>query len=493
MNTPLLILLSVLVPLTGAGLVSQLQRLPNLRETITLLSAVVLFIINLLLYNTFPEMTSQRLVLAEPFENLPIAFRVEAYGLLFALVASGLWIVTSIYSIGYMRAHDELNQTRFYTLFAVAIACVMAIAYSDNLFTLFLFYEALTVTTYPLVTHAGTKQAKKQGRVYLVLLMGSSVAFLLPAIVLTYLQAGRLDFVAGGLLSGVLNAQWLAPLLLLYLLGIAKAGIMPLHHWLPSAMVAPTPVSALLHAVAVVKAGVFTILKVVVYVIGPDFIAGQGAHHWLVWLPMLTILVASLIAMTKDHLKERLAYSTISQLSYIVLGALAANSYGLQGASLHIAMHAFAKITLFFAAGAILVANHKTKVSELAGLGHAMPFTFAMFTIGSLSIIGLPVFGGMWSKWYLIAGAAAFDGPTFTQWAMLATLTVSSLLNIAYLLTIPVRAFFASPGIPSVHAKEAPLPCLIGMAVPAIFCIYLFFDPHWLLNLSQPTTANGLP
>ncbi|WP_100642832.1 proton-conducting transporter membrane subunit [Alteromonas facilis] len=479
-----LLLMAFFIPLVGALIISRLDLEPNVREGVTLITAGLLLTVNVLIYLSLPEASDFKMTVAEPMPGISIAFAVESFGVMFALIASGLWIVTSIYAIGYMRGHHEENQTRFFTLFAIALAGVMAIAYSANLFTLFLFYEVLTVSTYPLVTHAGTSKARKGGRTYLTLLMGSSIVFFLPAIIIVYVTTGTLDFQSGGFLDGKLDAAWLAPLMLLFLLGIGKAGMMPMHKWLPSAMVAPTPVSALLHAVAVVKAGVFSILKIVMFVVGPDFLSQTASAHWLLWLPMITIVVASLIAMTKDNIKERLAYSTISQLSYIILGALLANSLGLLGGSLHIAMHAFAKITLFFAAGAILVATHKTQVSELDGLGRYMPITFTLFFVATLSIIGIPLLGGMWSKWYLMSGASAFSGNEVIGWALLLTLMISSLLNIAYLLVIPVRAFFAKPVSTKIYS-EAPLPCLIGMIVPAALCIYLFFAPEVFYQLAN--------
>ena len=290
--------------------------------------------------------------------------------------------------------------------------------------------------------------------------------------------AGTLDFRAGGILTGKLDPAWAGILYALFLFGIGKAALMPVHKWLPAAMVAPTPVSALLHAVAVVKAGVFTVLKVTVFIFGTDFITSSGANDLLLWVAATTILLASLIAMNQDNLKRRLAYSTVSQLSYIVLGALLATEAAILGGALHITMHAFAKITLFFAAGAILVASHKTEVSQLNGLGKQMPWTFLFFTIGACSIIGLPPFGGMWSKWYLAIGTIEAG-----QWILLAVLMISSLLNIAYLMVIPARAFFASPqptdGHDHEHAHgEAPVTCLIGMAASSLMCIYLFIHPE---------------
>jgi multicomponent Na+:H+ antiporter subunit D len=235
-------------------------------------------------------------------------------------------------------------------------------------------------------------------------------------------------------------------------------------------MVAPTPVSALLHAVAVVKAGVFTVLKVAVYLFGLDTLAGLAAADWLAALAGLTILLASLIAMTKDNLKARLAYSTISQLGYIVLGAMLGTAAGVIGGGMHIAMHAFGKITLFFCAGAILVAAHKTRVSELDGLGRQMPLTMLAFFVGAVSIVGLPPFGGVWSKWWLVQGTLDAG-----LWLLTAVLLLSSLLNILYLLVIPLRGFFYAPAAGPSGIREAPLPSLLAMGVTATGCLLLFF------------------
>ncbi len=414
--------------------------------------------------------------------GLPIAFLVEPLGLLFALIASFLWIINSLYSIGYMRAHHEKNQTRFYVCFAIALASAVAIAFAGNMMTLFVFYETLTISTYPLVTHAGTDKAKRGGRVYLGILLSTSIGFLFLAIVWTWMIAGTLDFMPGGILEGKASATAVGILLALYMFGIGKAALMPFHRWLPSAMVAPTPVSALLHAVAVVKAGVFSVLKVTIYIFGYEFLADIGVSQWLQYLAAFVIVTASLVALRQDNLKARLAYSTISQLSYIVLGAMLVNSSGILGGGMHIATHAFGKITLFFCAGAYMVAAHKTKVSELAGIGRSMPITTMAFLIGSLSIIGLPPMGGLWSKWYLALGTLEAD-----QMVLLGVLMASSLLNIAYLLPIPFRGFFAQSDDDGPQKfREAPTLCVIALSLTAVGCLVLFFHPEPVYDLLLP-------
>ena len=365
------ILCAVALPAAGAVGIALAGRRPNLREGVTLATAALLFSVVASLVPAVLAGARPGVALFEPMPGLAVAFAVEPLGMLFALVASGLWIVNSIYSIGYMRGNEEAHQTRFYVCFALALAAALGIAFAANLVTLFLFYEMLTLVTYPLVTHHGTDAARRGGRIYLAILMGTSVLFLLPAVIWTWHLAGTVDFRPGGILPADLGPLPLGALLALFMFGIGKAALMPFHRWLPAAMVAPTPVSALLHAVAVVKAGVFSVVKVLVYVFGLDALA--GATDWLVAVAGFTIVAASVVALKSDNLKRRLAYSTVSQLSYVVLAAAILAPLSVIGAALHIAVHALGKITLFFAAGSIYTASHKTAVSELDGIGRRMP------------------------------------------------------------------------------------------------------------------------
>ena len=492
MSAESLILACLVAPLVGGGLIVATGSKPNLRETMTLLTACVLFyfvasIVPLVAVGERPSIT-----LLQMLPGLTIAFKIEPLGMVFACVASFLWIVTTIYAIGYMRGHHEVNQTRFYSYFAIAISSAMGIAFAGNMMTLFIFYEVLTLSTFPLVTHHGTEESKKAGRVYLGILIGTSVGFLLFAIVWTYALTGTLDFTEGGILAGKAEKPVIAVLLMLYMFGIGKAALMPFHRWLPAAMVAPTPVSALLHAVAVVKAGVFTVTKVIVYLFGIDTLNGTIGATALAVVAAITLLLSALIAMRKDNLKARLAYSTISQLSYIVLGAAMATGAGVIAAGMHIVMHATAKITLFFCAGAILVASHKTQISQLNGIGRRMPITIICFLVGSLGIIGLPPAGGALSKWYLMMGAAEADQIIF----MFVWMT-SSLLSAAYLLPIVYRAFFVSPTKGEDHSsddpnedsegiKEAPVFCLIGLGTAAALTVVAFFLADDLSQMLAP-------
>lgn len=478
-----LILLSIIVPLIGAALIVATGKTPNLREAVTLSTAILLFSIVLSITGHTFEDTRLQLDLVELFPYLSISFDVEPLGVLFALVASFLWIITSIYAIGYMRGHNEKNQTRFFCCFALAISSVMAICFSGNLLTLFIFYEVLTLSTYPLVTHAGNDAAKQGGRVYLGILLSTSIAFLLFAIIGTYDLTGTLDFRPGGIFEPSHTGMALNLLLVLFCYGVGKAAIMPFHRWLPAAMVAPTPVSALLHAVAVVKAGVFSILKITIYIFGLDTLKSLATTDLMLYIGAATVLLSSCIAMTKDNLKARLAYSTVSQLSYIVVGALLATSLASAGAALHIATHAVGKITLFFCAGAIMVASHKKNISDMVGLGRQMPLTMTAFAIGAISIIGLPPMAGTWSKWYLVLGALEAD-----KLFIVAVLMISSLLNIAYLLPLPIKAFFYPQEGPDTpwhrsEIKEAPLPMLLALSITSFGCLALFFYPQPLLDL----------
>ncbi|HSF94142.1 MAG TPA: proton-conducting transporter membrane subunit [Thermohalobaculum sp.] len=491
MASETLVLTALALPALGALGIALTGRNPNLREAVTLTTAGANFVVVMTLLTRVLDGERPSAGGWQIFGGLEIAFLVEPLGMLFASIAATLWIVNSIYSIGYMRGNNEPRQTPFYVCFAIAISSAIGVAFSGNLLTLFLFYEVLTVSTYPLVTHKGNDEAKAKGRIYLILLLATSMMLLLPAIVWTGAAAGTLDFAPGGILATAgLSTGALTLLLGLYIFGIGKAAVMPVHYWLPAAMVAPTPVSALLHAVAVVKAGVFTVVKVVIYIFGIDLLADSGANQILIYVATFTLVLASLIAMTRDNLKSRLAYSTVSQLAYVVVGALLATGYGIIGAGLHIAMHAIGKITLFFCAGAIYTAAHKTEVSQLAGLGRKMPFTFIAFLIGALSIIGLPPLAGMWSKWYLASGALDAG-----QLIVIAALMLSSLLNVAYLLPIPLRAFFgtrppddgqsfeARSDAPPEAVEEAPLPCLIAIGITATACVVFFFFPDPIFDL----------
>lgn len=476
------LMLAVALPLIGAlGIMMAGEARANLREFITLLTATVTFALVASLYPLVSAGETPSLSFGEMLPGLELAFVLEPLGMLFAMIASFLWIVTSVYSIGYMRGHHEKNQTRFYAFFAIAIAATLSVAFAGNMLTLFVSYEVLTLSTFPLVTHSGTAEAKRAGRVYLGILLGTSIGLQLIAIIWTWSVTGTLDFTQGGILEGKVSEAVGGLLLVLYIFGIGKAALMPFHRWLPAAMVAPTPVSALLHAVAVVKAGVFTVIKVLVYIFGVDFLTQIISPDWLFYAAGFTILSASIIALRQDNLKRRLAYSTVSQLSYVIMGAAILAPLSMVGAVMHIAVHAFGKITLFFAAGSILVASHKTNISQFDGIGRRMPWTMGAFAIGALSMIGVPPTAGFISKWYILSGA--FDADNL---AAVGVIIVSTLLNAGYFLPVIYRAFFKKPDAKDdVEHGEAPWPVVLALMTTAAGTVLIFLFPGQLLELAR--------
>ncbi len=483
MTSETLIWLSLLIPSVGAILIWLTRKNNNLRESMTFATAISLFFVVITLLVRVYNGERPEFTLLEMLPGLSIHFAIEPLGMLFATIAAILWPINSLYSIGYMRGNNEKNQSRFYTCFAIAIAATMGIAFSGNLITLFVFYEVLTLSTYPLVTHKGDASAKRGGRIYLGILIATSIGLLLPAIIWTSIVAGTTEFASGGIIGDKLQGAMLGILLFLYMYGIGKAALMPIHKWLPSAMVAPTPVSALLHAVAVVKAGVFSVLKVIVYVFGIDVLADSGVTDWLLYIAGFTIIVASLIALQQDNLKKRLAYSTISQLSYVILGAAILAPISAVGATLHIAAHAFGKVTLFFAAGSIYTAAHKTEISQLDGIGRRMPWTMGAFTIGALSMIGIPPAAGFLSKWYMLLGAFETE-----QLVAVGVIILSTLLNTAYFIPIIYRAFFKqeTPPKDAEHSHgEAPIQIVVALTITASLTILLFFFHQVPLELAN--------
>jgi len=474
-------LLAVAAPLAAVpGILS--SRSPNIREAWSFAAALLLLGLVACMVPAVVAGHTYTWVVANVLPGAPIAFRVDAFGMLFALVASSLWVVTTLYSIGYMRSKNEHAQTRFFGYFAVSIFCAVGVAFSANLLTMYLFYELLSFSTYPLVAHHQNEESRKAGRKYLGFIVGTSIGLVLPAMVAVHHFMGTLDFAAGGIPLGAIDSTTMTVLLCLLLFGFAKAALMPVHAWLPAAMVAPTPVSSLLHAVAVVKVGAFCIMRVVTDVFGVETLSTLHLTDVVTGAAAVTMLAASLIALSQDGLKRRLAFSTIGQLSYIVLGAGLVTAAGLTGGMLHIAMHAFGKITLFFCAGAIYVATGEKYISRLNGIGYRMPWTMTAFLIGSLSIIGIPPTGGFLSKWYLLNGTIDSG-----QWLLALTLLASSLLNAAYFLPIVYRAWFCTPD-QAQHAgpvREAPLACIVPPLITATVTVALFFYPYPFLNLAR--------
>ena len=487
-------LLAVLVSTVGAFFIIATRKNPNFREAWSIFAGVLKLVIVL---SMIPAVVYDKTIITYSlFTILPgieIGFRVDAFGLLFAMGASLLWIATSFYSIGYMRSTNEHSQTRYFACFAVSLSATIGVAFSANLFTMFLFYEILTIITYPLVAHKGTLEAKAGGRKYAIYLLGAAKAFLVAAIILTYNLTGTLEFSKTGIFPAVVqsvNPELLYIIFVLFFFGFAKSAVMPFHSWLPAAMVAPTPVSALLHAVAVVKTGVFSVLRIIFFVFGADLMMDIGVDVFVITFASFTIITASLLALSRDNLKARLAFSTISQLSYIILGAALLTPSAMVGGIIHITNHAFSKITLFFCAGSIYVSTYKTKVSQLNGIGKKMPWTMAAFAIATLSMIGIPPVSGFITKWYLVIGSLERH-----NLVVLIVLLVSSFLNAAYFVPILYRAFFKEENPNSENLdlsehkeiKENPF-LVVPLTLTAIVSVVLGLYPDFIVQIAEMVT-----
>lgn len=500
-------LLAISCPFICAFLILLFRKRPNIRESCTMVASIIQFLI---IFSMAPIVVAGNVIechLFTIFTGLVFIFKIDAFGLIFAITASFLWILVSSYSIGYMRSLHEHAQTRYFACFALAIFGAVGIAMSKNLITMYFFYETLTIATYPLVAHDGlaewghkeeesekAREARFAGRKYLAYLLTSGWCFFV-AIVLTFYLTGTTDFESGGILS-LDSASRLTLMLLfaLFMLGSMKAAWMPFHSWLPTAMAAPTPVSALLHAVAVVKAGVFVIVRIVCYIYGVDLMSALGLGIILACAASFTMIVGSLFAIAQDNLKRRLAYSTISQLSYIIFGVALLGPKGVTGAMIHIPFHGFMKITLFLCAGSILVATGKKNISEMAGIGRRMPVTMLAFTVGALGMSGIPPVSGFISKWYLCLGTLEAGELVF-----LAVILISSLLDIVYFFPIIFTAFFGKPAEwtdggdknKKTEIKEAPLFMVVPLTLTAIISIIFCLRPNtfYILELAKLAVA----
>lgn len=479
--------LAVLVSAIAAVLVMLSYRKPNLREGWSLGAGAIKFLIVISMTPVILSGATINYTVLSILPGVELAFKVDGIGLLFATTSSFLWMVTTVYSMGYMRTLEEHAQTRYYTCFAIALSSAMGVAFAGNLFTLFFFYEILSLCTLPLVIHNEGVKDWDAGRKYLLYLVGASSSILLGAIILTYTLTGTLEFNKAGMFAGLTATTFsgmevstlLTVMYFMFLYGFAKGGLMPMHNWLPAAMVAPTPVSALLHAVAVVKVGAFCIVRLMVDVFGVSMMQNLSLGEYTAIIASITILASSLFALTQDNLKMRLAYSTVSQLSYIVLGVSLLTISGITGGIIHIVNHAFTKITLFFCAGAIYVASHKTNISDMSGIARKMPWTIGAFTIGSLSLIGVPLFAGFITKWNIAIGTIETK-----SWMLLAVLLTSSLLNAAYFAPVVFKAVFGAPPADGHEGvSEAPYKVLIPLLITAAGTVALGIYPDHFLNL----------
>lgn len=411
-------------------------------------------------------------------EGIDLAFRIDHLSQFFALLVSVLWVFTSLYALEYMKHEGRENQ--FFTFFLASLGITLGIAFASNLLTFYLFYELLTLATYPLVVHNGSEKALASGRNYLLYsFLGASAA--LFAMILIYQQTHSLEFTPGGLLAlqGGQTGLPLAALFILMALGFGvKAAIFPFHSWLPQAMVAPTPVSALLHAVAVVKSGLYAVIRTTYYIFGASVVRETGGQQVLAGLIVISILMGSFLALRQENLKMRLAYSTVSQLGYVLLGLMLLNREALVGSLMHLLSHALIKITLFYCAGAIMYQTHKTDVSQLKGLGQTMPYTMVSFTLASIALVGIPPTKGFVSKWILVRGALESGNALYP-----AVLLISALLTALYLLPVISNAFFRpAEGLPAdgsaPHSQEAPWKMLLPILAISLLTITLGLFPN---------------
>ncbi len=403
--------------------------------------------------------------------DLSFALRVDQLGLLFATLSSVLWLVTTLYAIGYLEGGK--HRRRFFAFFSLCVTASTGIALSGNVITFFIFYEFLTLSTYPLVVHRGTDDAVEAGRTYLWYTIGGGTLLFLGVVGLIVI-AGPIYFGQTEIIASLasVNPTSLTLLFFLMLAGLAvKAAIFPLHGWLPVSMVAPAPVSALLHAVAVVKAGAFGIVRLVYDVYGIGVAEQMNLLTPLAVLAAFTIIYGSLRALFQDDFKKRLAYSTVSQLSYIALGVAIPGILSSTGAIVHLVHQGIMKITMFFAAGNVAETYGYKKISQLNGIGRRMPLTMGAFTIAVFGMIGLPPVAGFISKWYLGLGAAEAG----SYWVIL-VLLISSALNAAYFLPIVYRAWFCEPDYEASKLRgttrlETQALLLIPVVVTAIFSL----------------------
>lgn len=447
-----------------------------------LLSGPILALLSVYKIQENSEFFSFSINIFDIFPNIGISLGLEPISFVFIIMVNSLWLVATLYSYGYMRTNNEKRLGNFFSFFAIAIGCANGAALSSNLLTLFIFYELLTVSTYPLVTHKGDEQSKQSGRKYLLILLGTSLCFFLPAMGYVYFLSGNLDFVSGGLLTTTLSGMEvnniaISILLVLFIFGISKAAVMPFHSWLPAAMVAPTPVSALLHAVAVVKVGVFSIIKVLVYIFGLDILLGLFTVDLMIYICGFTIITTSVIALKQDNLKKLLAYSTISQLSYVIIAILILTPSAIIAASMHLVAHAVSKITLFFAAGAIYSSTGYTKISEMDGIGKKLKVVSIAFTLGAMSLVGIPLLVGFTSKWYIVQSSVEVG-----QWFILLIITTSTLLNIGYFTPIIYKFFFKNE-LKEVSFKTLPRDISLSIIICCALMVILFLQPNLVMEV----------
>lgn len=411
-------------------------------------------------------------------EFLDISFRIDKLSILFSSLVALLWIFTAFYAMEYMK--HEGKEKRFFIFFLATLGVTMGIAFSGNLITLYAFYEFLTLSTFPLVIHTDSKEALKSGKKYLIYSFVGAT-FVLLGMILLFSVTRDTTFNAHGILSAMTTDNrsiYLVSYVAMFLGFGVKAALVPFHSWLPAAMVAPTPVSSLLHAVAVVKSGIFAIMRMSYFIFGTEIIRQLHVNIFFSILIGISILMGSFLALHQENLKKRLAYSTISQLGYVLLGIVLLNEDAFVGSLLHLINHAVIKIVLFFCVGAIMYTTHKTEISQIRGIGKQMPITMGCFGIAAISLIGIPPTNGFASKWYLAQG-----GLTSGKMIFPAILLFSALLTSMYLLPVITEAFFKKGD--NTIIKEAPKKMLIPIILITILVVLLGLFPNVVISFIQ--------
>lgn len=470
MDSTFLLVIPILLPVLGGAAILLIQFQNRLAravyvQAVTMLNSLLVWALITGWPFGRPEGSQ---VLFKLIGSSDFVLRLDGLGSVFAGLIATLWPLATLYAFEYMK-HEE-RENSFFTFYTMTYGVTLGIAFSGNLLTMYLFYELLTLVTVPLVMHTMTKEAVRASRKYLYYSLGGA-AFAFIGFIFVSIYGTTTDFVYGGVLHPAIDSYKSNVMLAVYVLSFCgfgvKAAIFPFHGWLPSASVAPTPVTALLHAVAVVKSGAFAILRITYFSFGANFLRKTWAQYTVMILVMLTIAYASTTAVRESHFKKRLAYSTISNLSYILLGAVIMTPFGLIAALSHMVFHAVMKICSFFCAGAVMYKTGRHYIYELDGVGRKMPVTFACFTVAALSLTGVPLFAGFISKWN-IATAAAGSG-IFLAYAAIGVLLYSALMTGIYMLTVVVRAFFPDKGFDAAGLQGISDPSWLMLAPLVIF------------------------
>ncbi len=486
------ILIVIMLPILGGALVPLLDfgaRKAREYYVLAIVIATSVFALSLI-----TGAQGMEFVLYHLTSSIDIAFRIDRFGCVFILLISILWPLATLYGFEYMSHLHKKN--RFFGFFTMSFGITLGVALSANLITMYLFYELLTLATLPLITHEGTREAKVAGVKYLVYsIAGATAAFI--GMIAVHTHGGSLEFNVIGLGSAVTEANRsffdIAFLFMFFGFGV-KAAVFPLHGWLPTAGVAPTPVTALLHAVAVVKSGVFAIGRVVFYTYDAGYLDGSFVQQVALWFAAFTIVYGTVMAWKELHFKKRLAYSTVSNLSYILFAFLLTTPAGLTAGLLHMFFHGLMKIALFFVAGAVMHQSGRTYVTQLRGFAKVMPVSFGVFTIASLALIGVPPLCGFLSK-YAIATAAVDEGST-AGYLGIAALLISAVFTSAYLLTIVVKAYFPGEGFDPASlsdVKEANSYMTLPLVVLAVLIVVLGCWPGGLTDFLAGTLLDAFP